>query len=909
MTHIIKLLYGNDKRNPTRELSLTDLDANIYLQLEGFAPGGGQQNPLFSGVSSRFDGERFLSVSRANTRLQIKYSLSADNTQHLQVVQRKISRFMLDAMHGSDKVWLEYRWSIDGLDDLPRPVLGQLNHYLEIIHADVKQWPAALHSGQMIAGYVEGVAMDITGKPYWEGLENRAGDVGYLADTATDTAGGGIVFNLDDTTGDSDWYTQDWTIAGWILGRDDDDFPVFELAMDSAYISLWYITSNNTFTYSTSSSNVYIDSGEYSGEDTAVNFHFVMVHDTSANAITIYRNGDTSPYYQVAGQTFLDTTGRDATLILGGWINNAFLTSYAAESQTNNLDSWRVWDSALTASQINALYTSEAAIIAAGETIQYPLYFKTYAGDGVLRNTSGGDAAATALSTAVAYYAFDSSGTLTTDATGNGYTLTNNGPITTTTGVISNGALIDDPGNEYFQIAYGNIGDLNFGDNDFSFSMWISFSSNAIANPSTQGIFGLNDGSDNSYGMTYSIGTTPDHVRFYVFDGTFNDSVDLDLTPTADTWYFFVMYYDSVANEVGISYNGGAFTTASASTCNATTSASFTIGTLENLIGNAGNSFEGSIDEFAAYDYVISDEAIALLYNSGAASRSGVIEDNLGVLYGLPGDSLAKIRAEVDLPTSDTDRAMWAGLLPVDSSYEPTEVHYIDFSETFDLSGYSGGGYTAASTTSGAGTDTTTIEAALTTPGSLQPGRYRVLAHLRIVGGSATTATVTPYYRIGETTSPEQYFTDNSVDTDANFLWQDLGDMEISWPMDTLVKMTIGLKFAETATVTLTPAIDFIMLLPTPMLKAICEDATITIASGDTLHLDERRAWVEDASNSDSQLYHFHFEGEQLQAVPYKYNYLFVLNGEDNQQFTVANSSTVRVYVTPRWALPGGMVA
>jgi hypothetical protein len=148
-----------------------------------------------------------------------------------------------------------------------------------------------------------------------------------------------------------------------------------------------------------------------------------------------------------------------------------------------------------------------------------------------------------------------------------------------------------------------------------------------------------------------------------------------------------------------------------------------------------------------------------------------------------------------------------------------------------------------------------------------------------------------------------------AVATNAAFLFRDFGDMIIDWARDSeppTISAGLIIDRDSTATVDL----DFVQMMPFPNCRIECENVSFSIAAGDTVIVKMDTAWCEDASDGDSQLYRFEWRGEPVTLVPNKYNYLFLLQGEEGVAYDVTDAVTnFKVYITPRWLLPGGTIA
>jgi hypothetical protein len=366
VTHIIRLLAG-DKRNPTRTLDLTG--SGIYLSWEGLNPTAGQLSTVYSGKSARFDGQRRLMASRDNTKLQLRYDLDAGSTAELRLLQRQIDRFINEVglyheQYRAEPVYLEYRWSDNSaLDDLPRPVWGQLNYYLEILQLDVK-YPDSLHTGALAGGYIAEMVMDITGGPYWEGLEQLAGIAGDYANES-DT---GIKYDFFDGE-----LNGDYTIAGWTTHDTSGNYAICASYGDDGigpHTLLYWDNTDGRFEVRTrvSSSNTTTNGNTGLGIANGANVHLALIHNDTTNELKVYVNGTLD--ITVSGYT---PSASYCVLMLGSFDDN-YLSAPTASDNTTGLDAWRVWDSNITTTQLSALYIVEVALKAAGYAIQYPIY-------------------------------------------------------------------------------------------------------------------------------------------------------------------------------------------------------------------------------------------------------------------------------------------------------------------------------------------------------------------------------------------------------------------------------------------------------------------------------------------------------------------------------------------------------
>jgi hypothetical protein len=373
MTHIIRLISG-DKQSPTSTVDLTG--SGLYLAWEGINPSAGANTTIYSGQSSRFDGQRRVLSSKDNTRIQLKYNLTAGSVAELRLLQRQINQFATDAglyheHYRMQPVYLEYRWNenID-IDDLPRPIWGQLNYYLPILELTAT-WPDDLHTGALIGGNINAATLDIVGGPYWEGLEQMAGlTYDYANESGNDA---GIKYEM--INGELD---NDFTVAGWVTHDTSGNYAVATIYTDHADGPHTMLTWDNTDTRfevvtEVSGSATTTNGSDNSGIANAANVHICMIHDDTANTLKVYINGT----LDITVSSY--TTPDAVSVLLLGSVDDTDYTSSSrptASDATTGLDAWRVWGEQITTTHLSALYSVEGALKTAGYTIQYPLYCK-----------------------------------------------------------------------------------------------------------------------------------------------------------------------------------------------------------------------------------------------------------------------------------------------------------------------------------------------------------------------------------------------------------------------------------------------------------------------------------------------------------------------------------------------------
>lgn len=173
---MLKLIYG-DKQHPLDELDLSS--SALGFEASGFGAAGGPAEITYQGLSPRRAGQRRIMTTRDNASFSLTYRFRGGGTTHIGRLQNRIYQFALRAQRWEEDrqgapVWLEYRLR-DGLDDLPRPVWGQWNHYLPVYAIEIPNWPDTINLPSITRGNASNVVANFTCGPYSEGIERRAG--------------------------------------------------------------------------------------------------------------------------------------------------------------------------------------------------------------------------------------------------------------------------------------------------------------------------------------------------------------------------------------------------------------------------------------------------------------------------------------------------------------------------------------------------------------------------------------------------------------------------------------------------------------------------------------------------------------------------------------------------------------
>lgn len=212
----------------------------------------------------------------------------------------------------------------------------------------------------------------------------------------------------------------------------------------------------------------------------------------------------------------------------------------------------------------------------------------------------------------VAYWAFDEASGNAIDAHASFDLTETSGTIDSTTGKVGNCRDLEQADSEYF--AHADDAAFSRGDTDFTFAFWINIESFTDTNARIFSKDGANAFVDREYGLypdTFNSNKLTWHVSG---DGTGEGTKAVwGTAPSTATWYFVVVWHDSVNNQIGISVNAAAAVTSSHS------SGVFN-GTAEFRIGNRGDNtlhYDGLIDEFGLWGRVLTSDERTELYNSG----------------------------------------------------------------------------------------------------------------------------------------------------------------------------------------------------------------------------------------------------------------------------------------------------
>lgn len=215
----------------------------------------------------------------------------------------------------------------------------------------------------------------------------------------------------------------------------------------------------------------------------------------------------------------------------------------------------------------------------------------------------------------VAYWKFDEASGNPADATGNGYTLTNNNSVAFNACLINNGADFGASNtNKYFNIA----SQFGLASADArSFSGWIYVSTE----PSSGDVYDFFGQGYNSTDVVYMIeygnfgGTKRLRIgraRLYVDDPTLLYTVTL----TLNTWYHIVYTIDGSLNQV--LYVNGTNVASNTATSGNGSGATYDGTQFATAFFGTTRLAKGKVDEWGVWSRVLDASEVTELYNSGA---------------------------------------------------------------------------------------------------------------------------------------------------------------------------------------------------------------------------------------------------------------------------------------------------
>lgn len=151
---------------------------------------------------------------------------------------------------------------------------------------------------------------------------------------------------------------------------------------------------------------------------------------------------------------------------------------------------------------------------------------------------------------------------------------------------------------------------LQFGDFDRSGTCWVRLSTKG----NYQGIFEKGTTGAREAGLYYDY--IADRISFFVNGGAAEVAADSLGSPSTATWYFVYWEHDSANNRIRIRINNGAYDSVSHSGGITPGAGAWDIGRLSN--NGSPVYWNGSLDQFAVWDRLLSDDEQTVLYNSSS---------------------------------------------------------------------------------------------------------------------------------------------------------------------------------------------------------------------------------------------------------------------------------------------------
>lgn len=177
----------------------------------------------------------------------------------------------------------------------------------------------------------------------------------------------------------------------------------------------------------------------------------------------------------------------------------------------------------------------------------------------------------------------------------------------TSSGKIGNAAYFIASNSEYLSIS--DNASLSMGDIDFTFAAWAYFSDFNSYRPILSKW--ISSSNNREYIFEYN-SVAPDFTLHLSNNGTSSSYVPSGYSPSINTWYYIIGWYDKTADKIYISINNGTPASASYSSGAYNGTAPFYVGRLDSA-----GYMNGYIDEMVVYKQLLSDDERTWLYNSG----------------------------------------------------------------------------------------------------------------------------------------------------------------------------------------------------------------------------------------------------------------------------------------------------
>lgn len=209
----------------------------------------------------------------------------------------------------------------------------------------------------------------------------------------------------------------------------------------------------------------------------------------------------------------------------------------------------------------------------------------------------------------IAYYSLEEASGSRADASGNGFTLTDNNTVTQNTGIQGNCAQFTAANTEWLSRA--DNASFSTGDIDFTIAAWVYLDSvgaeRCIASKYSNTASGE---------WLFRVDSSNRLSLFVVNQSTAaNAQVNTTATLSVSTWYFCVGWHDSVNNLIKCTLNDGTVASNTWANTIQDSTEDFRIGTTG---AGAGRLMNGRVDEVAFWKRLLTAGEITDLYNAGA---------------------------------------------------------------------------------------------------------------------------------------------------------------------------------------------------------------------------------------------------------------------------------------------------
>ncbi len=387
--------------------------------------------------------------------------------------------------------------------------------------------------------------------------------------------------------------TGDFTYSGWVNLKNNDTETLFNSSNGSATNELSInITTTKVATYTDGTLRVTSTNAVSTNTWT----HIAVVRSGSSGSnIKIYINGSQDP-----------TAGSDSgaalnfgscRLMIGATDASSCSGTTTSANLGGRMDEFKIYNQALTANQIKALYNSSSNL----EGLSTSLGKNIQNSPGSLSNGL------------VGYWKMDESSGNASDSSGNANTLTNNATIVYSAGKFAYGADIEANNSQYFTVA--DNASLQLG-STLTMSTWIKPESLAGCSSCTIRLMGKGshsqDGAGNISAGVNIRGDTSNNssLQSYITtDGTTATRTTHQVTTplVTGTWYHITWVYDGTTSNL---YKDGILIGSQAmSGTPYDDTQTFMVG------GSINNYYDGLIDETRVYKRALSANEVSQLYN------------------------------------------------------------------------------------------------------------------------------------------------------------------------------------------------------------------------------------------------------------------------------------------------------